>query len=462
MEKPFLENQCQIDSIIEQPYQDAEITEDLSTTCIFNCAACSEAFNGWANLRYHFSKVHPKQKLPMTEVPKFLCKPVCHVCKICSTSLLCDTIFLRRHVKKHKMSLSQYKIKLGLIIDKSLLEVTYSEKVLGNLCRYKCIDCGNEFITPCTFQRHKKKTGHSQKKTPGDSMTKKVCHQCKLCRMTVLCDSATLQYHMKRNHKISVEEYCKKTGCVNKKSFLEALPISKDIGDFCVYACDICKKKYYSSVNFNRHILKHKRRFNAPLSKYIVAGFSYQCQKCGKLMLCDKSVVTSHMKNSHGGQKIDNETSSNDTKRVRYNELCATFIKKAPVSSIIWKKPVMPLTNIPLKEITSKIGNMCTFTCLICNAKDFPTWHKLKSHCKTVHNVSLAYNSSLISLARCHGCMICQSAILCDRTFIAMHLSNAHKMSLPKYEKIFRQNGGKTLPSFREWMTGEHDIDVNA
>ncbi len=458
----FFENQYQIDSLIERPYQDAERTQELSEKCIFNCSECSKTFNGWRRLRSHFSKTHPKQKLPMTEIPKFICKKICHVCKVCSTSLLCDITFITRHVKKHNMSLSQYKIKLGLTTNKSVLEVTYSEKVLGNLCRYKCIDCGNEFITPCTFQRHKKETGHSQNKTAGDSMTKKVCHKCKLCRKYVLCDNAAIQYHMKKYHKIPIEDYCKKTGCVSENSFLQALPISMNYGNLCVYACDICKKKYYSTGSFTAHMFKHKTRFNAPLSKYIVSGFSYQCEKCGKLMLCDEKIIKKHMKNSHDVHKLDNEPYFNDTKRVRYNDLCDAFIKKTPVSSIIWKKPVLPITKTPMNEITSKIGNMCTFSCLTCTGESFPTWHKFKKHCKTVHNSSQAYNPSLISVARCHGCMMCKKVILCDRTFIAQHLSYAHKMSLLKYEKIFRQNGGKTLPSFREWMTGEHDIDINA
>ncbi len=112
----------------------------------------------------------------------------------------------------------------------------------------------------------------------------------------------------------------------------------------------------------------------------------------------------------------------------------------------------MPKVQFLSQKVTAKIGNLCTVVGPECDAKVFSNWSLLLAHCKKIHNYRISYKYSLVSVARCHACLICPKAVLCDRLFIANHL-NCHKIPLKKYEKIYQKNGGEVLPTFLEWMT---------
>ncbi len=211
------------------------------------------------------------------------------------------------------------------------------------------------------------------------------------------------------------------------------------------------QQKLIGVYNFRKHLLAHQPVEYKPLSSYFIKGLSYQCKLCSRLMLCDNVIIKNlknHMRDVHG-QKIVDKNSEASKRRRLYKTKHDTFFKATVVySSSIFKKPEISISQIPLIERTSKIGNLCKFSCLKCDSKDFESFNLLKRHCKAKHNSGVSYNESLVSEARCHSCLLCPKGVLSDRYFLAHHLLYRHKKGLPEYERVFRQNDGEVLPTY--------------
>ncbi len=216
-------------------------------------------------------------------------------------------------------------------------------------------------------------------------------------------------------------------------------------------------KKYFSSKLFKLHFKKHKPKELKVLSTYITKGFSYKCYKCPKLMLCDKNFIQAHMFAAHNIKWKDTSTLL-FSQIPNYKNISDFFKKRTPISSVVWETNVLPINQIPLNEVTSRIGNLCSFQCPKCNTNKFSSWYKLVQHCKKVHNYKVCYDYSLVSVATCHSCLLCPNAILSDRAFLCYHLQNVHKVSLTKYEQIYLQNGGEVLPTYRDWLKNGYNL----
>ncbi len=238
------------------------------------------------------------------------------------------------------------------------------------------------------------------------------------------------------------------------ETFIERLTVSKRLYNTCTFSCNTCNRRYSTWHGFKTHLNYCRANFEKPLTKYIVQGLSNKCDKCTKMLLCDTTTVRNHMKNVHKHSMDDDEKANIKTKS-QYDNLCKSIIKSVPISTTIWRKRVLPMSEIPLREATSMIGNLCQFTCPKCNLKNFSSWNKLNKHYNRVHGTNVSYSYKIVSVARCHTCLICPKAMLCDRYIILQHLSSAHKMKITKYEKILLRNGGKTLPTFDAWMTAD-------
>ncbi len=134
---------------------------------------------------------------------------------------------------------------------------------------------------------------------------KSTYHNCQLCNKVVLCEKYYLQNHVKKCHKISLEQYCINTGCQMKEDknsiILKSLEISNQIDNFCVFGCPICHKTFQSSLSLKEHRLRLKHNLTSGQSqtKYIISGFSYQCKMCKKLILCDRQIIKNHMRSQH-------------------------------------------------------------------------------------------------------------------------------------------------------------------
>ncbi len=86
-------------------------------------------------------------------------------------------------------------------------------------------------------------------------------------------------------------------------------------------------------------------------------------------MLCDNVIIQNHMSDTHGQKSVDKDSEASKRKRL-YKTKHDTFLKATVVySSSIFKKPEISISQIPLIERTSKIGNLCKFNCSKCDSK---------------------------------------------------------------------------------------------
>ncbi len=177
-------------------------------------------------------------------------------------------------------------------------------------------------------------------------------------------------------------------------------------------------------------------------------------------MLCDRYTIYKHLQDAHCMTRENQNFPASDSKMQEYEILCSQFKKSTPTSLTYWYKPTLPINEIPMHEVTSRIGNLCTFTCQKCDSKDLPSWSVLRQHYKTVHKCGVHYNPSMAKEARCHSCLLCPTAVLNDRYFIAIHLKDCHKKGLPEYERAFLQKGGESLPPYQSWRENEYHLDA--
>ncbi len=447
------------DAAISKLCQGATVSEKVTSLCTFKCPKCGKLLTSWSQLRKH-TKVGSScaTSLHFSQVASLMPKVVCHRCKICSTLVLSDPIFMHRHLSaKHQMRSKQYIQKFCIDTSKTVAQGSYSESVIGNLCLYTCPDCKEQYNSWYKFNVHQRHT--SCKKIifkNRHKVMKSVYHKCLICYKTVVCEKWQLAKHMNKNHHgICLEEYCQRTGCVFQVTedthFLRSLKISDKMDNLCVFTCTICNTRFFSSNTFYSHRSKtghNKNTYDSP-TRYITKGCSYKCNICSKLILCDRKLIFNHMKDRH---KTKLDLTNPTTRHLQYKQLRDAFLKVIPVSSNIPHTYTLPISEISMKERTSAIGNLCSYVCPTCDLKVFSNYAVLLQHFRAFHGKELKYSYKIVHTARYHSCLLCPSAVLSDRSFLRRHLKYRHKISLPKYEAVFHKHGGKTLPTFNVWL----------
>ncbi len=439
---------------------ESEHTEcrEISNMCSFSCYECEKVSRGWLPWWRHYSEMHKTKKLHSADTHKLITRTVIHVCKICAENVLCDNIFVKNHLTKHKMKISEYKKLIKQHPSKILPDVEYSNTIIGNLCIYECQTCKQEFTSRTLFTRHLNELSHGKVIDISLNFKKKVFHECKLCGTTILCDNNILHGHFRYKHAMKPSDYCKQTGCTMDKirefpiDFLKSLKQSKVIINSCEFACNVCGIKFNNLNYFKYHFKKHRgQQLSKPLTTYLTKALSYQCEKCHKWLLCDVSKIRDHWKSAHKFN-LKQKLSSASTHETEYNKLWFAFTQKTPTVSNISEYSVAPVSSFSLHLLTSRIGNLCIFTCPNCSeTQEFKSFYDLNEHSKNIHKKRIKYNQNLVAVARYHACLICPKAVLSDRYFLKAHVVYWHKLNLEKYINTFRQNGGEVLPTFQEW-----------
>ncbi len=212
-------------------------------------------------------------------------------------------------------------------------------------------------------------------------------------------------------------------------------------------------RSYQSSNGMKVHMGTNHKNIPFKLTELLISGFSYKCEICSAIMMCDKGIISGHYRKAHHGKDSVSVTSPACRKRLMYDEHRRLFLREIPISSKIWNYTVVPVVKIPIQERTSRIGNLCIFKCSKCDGKIFGNWAVLKRHCRVVHNQGILFSPSWLVEARYHSCLICPKAILADRTFLHGHLTKSagHKVTMSEYEKCFKKQGGKTLPTLKSF-----------
>ncbi len=436
------EEVIKFDRLVSELCQGAPESLSVHSQCKFKCYVCGECTMSWNSIYEHFSRQH-KTTILLSDLGKLISKVVSHDCQICSTKTLCDTRFISRHLAKHKILIGQYRRSFD--VSKHNASVEYSNKAIGNLCIFQCHVCKMKFNTSAHFTKHLKASSHGRQRYI-DGLTRTVYHKCKICEKSIVCDHLILLKHFKWNHNLTPKEYCEKykitmLNCRDfPQSFVKSLEISKKANYSCVFVCNVCSGKFNRLKTFKMHIKKHNPRQPGPLMKYLVKGCSYQCKKCPSLMLCDRQVISYHVTKVH-----------NISWKSQYEKMCEEFLKATPISTTLWDKTQVPASKIPIQEQSSRIGNLCSFTCLDCECKNLQSFPALYHHYKHHHSKKITYQSSYVKVARYHSCLICPNAVLSDRYFIKNHLYH-HKIKFSEYQRIFSKRGGEILPTYEEWI----------
>ncbi len=232
---------------------------------------------------------------------------------------------------------------------------------------------------------------------------------------------------------------------------LQTLKVSADVDGKCVFACRICSEHFWSQGSFELHrrLKNHYLTPPQPAISHLVSGFSYKCDICSSLMLCERKVIRNHMNKKH---HITLSKPKLTGMKLKYRELCDDFVKGLSESAKIHEKTEVPVEQVPLQEITPAIGNLCNFLCPFCDTISYCSWYLLSKHVKSIHRKKIVYSSSIVNTARYHSCLICPKAILSDRQFLQTHLNKKHKMCLSKYEETIIKHGGKVLPTYQNWL----------
>ncbi len=452
-----------LDDLIEKLCIGTPVSQKVLSLCQIKCPNCPIVLNCWISLKRHLLTTHKQRHLSYADVGQLLVKKVSHVCKVCSKRVLCDGTFIQWHVsKKHQLRKAEYIKKFGLDNLRMTTGDTYSENVIGNLCRYKCNDCGKDFDTRGTLKTHLWKQ-HKSKSPSSDYIAKKVFHKCKLCNATIQCEMMGLAQHFRIVHDTCPEDYCMQTGCTLvslspcfSNSFLKTLKLSKTAGNLCVFTCKTCHKSFKASMDFRSHMKTHHPNLSQSLvSSCIVKGYSFKCEQCSALMLCDKRMIQAHDRNIHNRSFMELSVRN----RRRYEEVCNDFRQNTPKPSKVWDTKIVHVSKIPQREKNSKIGNLCIFKCPNCKKKFF-NYLELKQHRKGAHGLEMRFSPSLIVEARYHACLLCPRAFLSDRTVLRIHLSGVHGKGLQDYEKTFQRDGGEVLPTYSNWLAMEDDKNM--
>ncbi len=444
-----------LDDLIEKLCINAPVSQKVLSLCQLKCPNCPIVTNCWISLKRHLLNTHNQRYLPYADVGQLLLKKVSHVCKICSKRVLCDGTFIQWHVfKKHRLGKAEYVKKFGLVSSWRCTDGTYSENTLGNFCRYKCNDCGQEYVARASMRKHLWEK-HRSKSPNSEWLAKRDFHKCKMCDATILCELVALRRHFRVVHDITLEGYCMRTGCtlMNRhppfsKSFLKTLKLSRTAGNLCVFICKTCNMSFKASSTFKSHMKRdHPNLSQSVAAASVVKGFSFKCEQCSGLMLCDKKVIDDHSRTRHN--RIFMELSAKN--RRRYEEVCNDFRQNTPKPSKVWDTKIVPVSQIPLQEQNSKIGNLCIFKCLNCQ-KMFTNYLELEKHRRDDHGLGMHFSPSIVVKARYHACLLCPRAFLSDRNILRAHLRGHHRKGLQDYERTFQQNGGEVLPTYSNWL----------
>ncbi len=249
------------DAVITRLCQDAPISDQFASKCEFKCPGCGKCFNTWQAITKHSRK--SARTIYFKDIEECIVKIVCHVCRICSEKVLCDGDIMKRHLKtSHKIQLGYYIKKFDLFPLKKLPENAYSNHVIGNLCSYKCKDCGANYTQSASLYEHMKAHSHGVGFKGKDNLIKTIYHTCKLCDKVFLCDLIILRRHVKHSHGLTIDKYCRKTGCVQAEDkwavVLQTLKLSEFVDNLCLFTCGVCNKILNNCLELRKHRLKTK------------------------------------------------------------------------------------------------------------------------------------------------------------------------------------------------------------
>ncbi len=82
------------------------IKEAVGNFCKYSCKQCEYSCTSWRPMAKHIKAIDHGPVMAPTD---FLTDVTFHKCHVCGSYMLCDNVIIRRHLRKHKLILTQYK-----------------------------------------------------------------------------------------------------------------------------------------------------------------------------------------------------------------------------------------------------------------------------------------------------------------------------------------------------------------
>ncbi len=327
------------DSLIEK----AKISDSVKNLCTYQCPKCKKIFD----LRSKFSK-HLKQSkhaiYSRDRVDKYLKDVFAHKCHICSMKILCEKGTIQKHMSyHHKITMTKYCNMMNLELDsktskknKDIVELVTKPsskheiiKKVGNFCKFSCPKCDFVCNNYKAMKVHIRKKEHGPLLSYAKYLTSVIFHKCHVCDELVPNDIDIFFMHISVRHKMTLPNYRKSVTLPNVeeqeadylsklKSAIKDIPIvqtqtnnilkanslsenqvTKDVGNLSFFKCPVCSKTNMNFAMFLNHCKKEHQGKKLLLKEHVVEARYHRCFICAKIVLCDNSMISSHVSSTH-------------------------------------------------------------------------------------------------------------------------------------------------------------------
>ncbi len=327
-------------------------------------------------------------------------------------------------------------LKIDALIKKLCQGAPTSEDV-RSLSQFQCKECGKLVTSWGSLNTHVWKCHKNTNVNMTDLeilTVKVVSHICKVCKEPTLCDRPFIRRHLK-THQLNVSQYVEDFKLSSGKIQQGASIFEYDIGNFCVYKCNVCGHKFTNKRAFNRHQLNiHKRKLTS--NECFVKKVYHNCKLCGASILCEQSNLNLHFKRMHDDIPLED-----------YCKLSGC--KAATEESIRF-----PIKRLCTYQLSDTAKNLCEFTCRSCS-KTFHSSRTFQWHAKRYHPGVPQRLTSCITKGFSYQCKLCQSLLLCDRATITAHIKKQHGKKCVKenieYNELYESFINATPTASKIW-----------
>ncbi len=216
-----------------------KVSRKIGNLCKFSCLQCKFSCGTWTTMAKHINKTeHGSGSSPS----KYATSIVLHRCLLCDEMVLCDYVLVLRHLKRHKMTMPQYKVKNDILPNYDSLEKQYileyesiTNEVpamealhkttlkpnslpdkqttghVGSISIFKCPHCCKSDMSYSALMAHCKNI-HKMKHIPYDKndVVEARYHKCQICAKIILCDNYFLARHVRTCSKGTFPQYIEK------------------------------------------------------------------------------------------------------------------------------------------------------------------------------------------------------------------------------------------------------------
>ncbi len=245
----------------------------------------------------------------------------------------------------------------------------------------------------------------------------------------------------------------------------EELPQQTEEGFFdnrCEFTCSECPDDSQFQTDSYSKLEKHisrqhntssgvKRTRGKRLMHMSTKVVKYSCVICNREMLHDRRVIFQHALKIHGMQKLEYSSEVEARKIDGVSNNSDALVP--PVAYI--GKTVEP-GKISDEHTTTTVANLCVFECDICHDIKY-SWRAMRIHVKVLHRLKfITFMPKYIKEIRYHQCKLCRYNVVCDLSFLSVHLLSKHSMGLKDYSNLDRNNIKNNVRADTSLSKGKH------